>query len=74
MNDTPYTSPEAVERFDLQYGGQDVWIGECENGDYVLYDDYVALSAALEAERASNKIVLEEYVRIIAPSLEGDKQ
>ena len=49
MTNTPDTAPEAVKRYDMAYGGQDTWMGECENGDFVYYDDYVALSAMLRA-------------------------
>ena len=54
MNDTPdLTAPEAVKRYDMAYGGEDTWMGECENGDYVDYDDYAALSAERDEWKAA---------------------
>ena len=52
MTNTPdLTAPEAVKRYDMR-GRDDAWMGECENGYYVDYDDYAAISAALEAEKS----------------------
>jgi hypothetical protein len=49
MTDT--TQENLVKRLDLQYGGQDVWMGEDPDGDYVSFEDYAALKAKLAAER-----------------------
>ena len=49
MTDT--TQDNLVKRLDLQYGGQDVWMGEDPDGDYVSFEDYAALEAKLAAER-----------------------
>ena len=45
MTDT--TQDNLVKRLDLQYGGQDVWMGEDPDGDYVSFEDYAALESKL---------------------------
>jgi len=48
MTNTQDTSPEAVERWDIEPDGSP-W--PHSEGDFVLYEDYVALSTALDVER-----------------------
>ena len=47
------TAPEAVERFHASEFSADMI--PASRGDYVRYEDYAALSAALEAEKARNE-------------------
>ena len=50
MTDQDLTAPEAVERFHASEFSAYMILSA--RGDYVRYEDYAALSAALEAERA----------------------
>ena len=66
MTDTPYTSPEAVERFTSSFWASEMEAGaEMEpdpRGEWVRYSDYAALSAerdALKAELAEAVDALE---------------
>jgi hypothetical protein len=58
------TTPEAVERFDLEQPTEHMGSASMDRapgyGDWVRYSDYVALSAALEAERASHTATLKD--------------
>jgi hypothetical protein len=58
MTDTPDTSPEAVERFDLEQPTEHMGSASMDPapgyGDWVRYSDYVALSAERDALKAEN--------------------
>ena len=56
MTNTPETSPEAVERWDIEPDGS-AW--PHAEGDYVRYEDYAALSAALEAGKDERRTLIQ---------------
>ena len=59
MIDTPDLTPESVERFTSSFWASEMEAGaEMEpdpRGDWVRYSDYAALSASLEAKKATVK-------------------
>ena len=56
---------KGLQRFDVQFGGEDAWVGRQENGDYVLYDDAIARITALEAQVAAADLLAESSVRLV---------
>jgi hypothetical protein len=68
MSDAINTSPEAVERFDINW--RDYRKDIDANGDYVTYEDYAALSAKLTTAHATGKA---EGLRAAADACEAQK-
>ena len=69
MTNTPYTSPEAVERYALKYNSDDDMqhMEPDTDGGWVRYDEAAALAAALEAERAENARLRHAITEASAP-------
>ena len=65
MTDKDLTAPEAVERFGPHAvdGGCDAYgaMEDDPHGDWVRFEDYAALSAALEVERASHTATIIDW-------------
>ena len=64
----PDTSPEEVQRFFASEFSTDMI--PAPRGDYVRYEDYAALSAAMEAEKRHKRLIVGDKISAVSELLQ----